>query len=280
MALNAIQYVGGKGTHLGVLLPLVPVSHTYVEPYGGGASLLLNRPRSQVEVYNDLNGAIVNLFRVLRDPEQFADFQRRVELTLFSKEEFRDACALMLSPEGVDPVKRAWATYVIHNQGISGKLHESEGNWSRAKGVQINVDRWIGKVAKLPRIHDRFSKVQVDSQDALTCITYWDSPGTTFYLDPPYVLDTRSDREYYAFEQEDEHHDQLVEVILNVEGCVVLSGYDHPVYEPLVEAGWEVVKYDKTAVMAVSDGEKPKRTETVWRNPACFDHGVQGQLWE
>lgn len=280
MSLSLVSYVGGKGTHLDDLLPLIPFTTTFVEPYGGAASILLNRRRSEVEVYNDLNDDLVNLFRVVRDPLMGPEFEAMVDATLYSRAEFRRAVDIVLS-SSVSPLDRAWATFVIHNQGISGKLHRSYGNWARSRESDINSRRWWGKYDRLNQIRHRMEHVQIESRDALHVIETWDGPETTFYLDPPYVLETRGGRSYYAFEQPIEHHEQLVELLLEIQGCVVLSGYDHEVYEPLSEAGWTVDAYSKSAVTAVAEvgGTKPGRVEVVWRNPRCLMHGAQMPLF-
>ena len=112
-------------------------------------------------------------------------------------------------------------------------------------------------------------------------IEIWDSPETTFYLDPPYVLETRGNRAYYAYEQPIEHHEALVGLLLPIKGCVVLSGYEHPVYEPLSEDGWVVDAYSKAAVMQVAQSCETKvgRVEVVYRNPRCLQHGAQMPLF-
>lgn len=280
MSISVVQWVGGKGQQLEQLLPLIPHTNTYVEPFGGGGVVLLNRERSEVEVYNDLNDDVVNLFRVMRDDSLFRDFEAMLELTMWSKEEFRYAITTQRNPEAT-PVERAWALYVVQNQGISGAHSKSEGNWSRAKGSTKNTEKWWARYPKLARVHHRLRHVQVDSQDALSCMVYWDGPQTTFYVDPPYVLDTRHAK-YYAYEMENAEHERLVEVLLGLSGGVVLSGYEHPVYRPLEEAGWVKMEYGAHAYAKVVDADrgeiKPVRIEVVWRNPRANECSIRPQL--
>jgi DNA adenine methylase len=108
----------------------------------------------------------------------------------------------------------------------------------------------------------------------------WDTVDTTFYIDPPYVLDTRKQKKYYAVEPGDEWHRELVEILLNVKGYVVLSGYDHEVYRPLLEAGWWTDLYGAKAIMEVTQegGEKRKRVEIVYRNPRAARGGIKNPL--
>lgn len=286
--LSLVQWFGGKGSQLRDLLPLIPHTRGYVEPFGGGGTVLMNRPPSEMEVYNDLNGEIVNLFRVMQDPQLFDLFATKIESTLWSKEEFRYAIEIQkdgpsyLLPFG-GTIERAWALYVIQNQGISGTHSKSEGNWSRSKLDNKNCDKWKRLKERLEPVHKRFMGVQIDSQDGLKCMEYWDGPDVTFYVDPPYVLDTREGSgKQYEHEMEDSDHGRLIEVLLGLQGPVVLSGYEHPIYGPLEASGWDVHKYHaraSTKVASAASGEgKPARVEVVWRNPQAMSHVRQMRL--
>lgn len=271
MGLHLIQWVGGKGQQLDQLLRLIPHTHTFVEPYGGGASILLNRDRSEVEVYNDLNNDLVNLWRVVRDPALAGRLQAQLDATLFAREEFIHAIDVLRTPPR-DPVERAWALVVVQNLGVSGKAQtHSPGNWSRSFQDSKNTEKWWRRVDALRTIHERFKYVQVDNRDALVCMEYWDSPNTAFYLDPPYVLNTRQNTKYYTFEMSDEEHQKMVACILSLRGAVVLSGYEHPLYEPLTSAGWTTTEYSVMASSVVTDEGKPRRTEVAWRNPRAVE---------
>ena len=275
--LTLIRWAGGKGRQLNDLLPLIPDGRTYVEPFGGGASVLLNRQRSDIEVYNDLDGALVNLFTVVRGDDSFAEFQRLVDYTLYSRDEF-ERC---LSFEGIaDSVRRAVAFYTVINQSISGKRLASKGDWSRGRLDNL-AQRWVDRQRFLDAIHGRVRGVQIECRDALDVIEEWDGDDTVFYCDPPYVLETRSQRKYYAIEPGDEYHERLVDVLLRTRGSIVLSGYNHPVYERLVEAGWWSDLYGSRAVMEVTQakGQKQKRTEIVYRNQRACDQGIKRPLF-
>lgn len=278
MSVSVVQWVGGKGQQLSDLLHLIPYARGYVEPFGGGGVVLMNRHRSDLEVYNDLNADVVSLFRVCQDPAWFTMFQHRVEFTPWSKDEFRRAIYIQQEARKPDStvniIDRAWALYVIQNMGISGSHSKSEGNWSRSLADSKNSIKWYKRFEKLDEVHRRFRYVQIDSQDALACMRYWDAPDVVHYVDPPYVLDTREGRAYYEYEMADDEHVALVETLLSLQGAVVLSGYQHPVYAPLEAAGWENRHYAAHAYAKIVDhakGEvKPVRIEAVWRNPKCL----------
>src|SRR5207302_8704257 len=243
----------------------------------GGASVLLNRQRSDIEVYNDLDGALVNLFTVVRGDDSFAEFQRLVDYTLYSRDEF-ERC---LSFEGIaDSVRRAVAFYTVINQSISGKRLASKGDWARGRLDNL-AQRWVDRQRFLDAIHGRVRGVQIECRDALDVIEEWDGDDTVFYCDPPYVLETRSQRKYYAIEPGDEYHERLVDVLLRTRGSIVLSGYNHPVYERLEEAGWWSDFYGSRAVMEVTQakGQKQKRTEIVYRNQRACDQAIKRPLF-
>lgn len=134
---------------------------------------------------------------------------------------------------------------------------------------------------KLGPIHDRIRGVQIEARDALDVLQEWDGPDSVFYCDPPYILETRKKQKYYAVEPGDDYHEQLVDVLLAVEGMVILSGYEHPIYERLREAGWMTDIYGANATMNVvrEDEEKGKRKEIVYRNPHAADQGERRPLF-
>lgn len=276
--LTMIRWAGGKGRQLKDLLPLIPLGHTYVEPFGGGASVLLNKQPSEVEVYNDLDSALVNLFEVVRDDSTFDDFACRLEWTPYARGEFEKAVSE--HAEHDDRVTRAVMFYTMLNQSISGKRLALRSEWSRSRYQNLG-ERWQMRQLKLGPIHQRIARVQIECRDALDILQEWDGPQTVFYCDPPYILETRKKQKYYAVEPGDDYHEQLVDVLLNVEGMVILSGYEHPIYERLRTAGWMTDIYGANATMNVVrlDEEKGKRKEIVYRNPQAADQGERRPLF-
>lgn len=274
--LTLIRWAGGKGRQLNDLLPLIPTTRVYVEPFGGGASVLLNRPRSPVEVYNDLDGALVNLFQCVRDKGE--ELYELLMLVPYSREEF-ERC---LSFEAItDPVRRACAFYTVINQSISGKRLARRGDWSRGRLDNL-ADRWYDRIEGLAGVIERVRHVQIESRDALDILQEWDGDDVTFYCDPPYILDTRNKRKYYAVEPGDDFHNAMVEVLLDVKGAVVLSGYNHPIYAELLERGWWCDTYGAQAVMEVvqAGGEKKKRVEIVFRNEKACRYAIRRPMFD
>ena len=244
-----VCYYGGKGNMVSKLLSVVPEGgRPYCEPYMGGASLFFSRKPAPVEVLNDLNEDLVNLFRVLQDPERFEEFRHRILFTLYSYSEFRRARRILLS-SGASSIERAWALFVALNQGYSG-TYQSDGKWSRTffdrGGMAATTNKWLMRLSMLEEWHLRLLRVQIDCRDALEVLRYWDADEAVFYVDPPYVAATRVDKQAYSHEALDEHLAELVTVLLGLRGAAVLSGYAHPLFAPLEEAGWARIDW-KTA---------------------------------
>jgi len=285
--LNApVQWYGGKGNMLAKLRPLIPYNQLYVEPYGGAGSVLLDREPSPVEIYNDLDDRLINLYRVLQDINQSVELERRIKATLYSYSEFGRAIEILKSSTEC-PIEKAWAFFVAQNQGFSGKA-KTQGNWSRAfsskRGHADTVNSWQMRQSLFPRWRERIEHVQIDGRDALTVLKYWDSKKTVFYCDPPYLHRTRSKGHcnIYAHEQDDTHHEKLVDLLLTLNGAVVISGYDTPIYSRMDDAGWVRTEF-QTACHAAGRVRVSKlqgkgaalkhtsRTEIVWQNPRALE---------
>ena len=274
--ISLVRWAGGKGRQLGDLLPFIPDGRVYVEPFGGGASVLLNRPRSEIEVYNDLDSSLVNLFTVVRDDRLFERFAEMLRWTPYSREVFESS----LDHEADDDsIRAAVKFYTVLNQGISGKRLASKGDWGRARSDNFGT-RWDIRKDRLGWIHDRIRHVQIECRDALDILREWDGQDTVFYCDPPYILETRSKRKYYAVERGDSYHEEMVDTLTRVEGRVVLSGYVHPIYNRLADAGWVADSYGAAAFMTVHEegNEREGRREVVWRNPQCVASGLRVPL--
>lgn len=235
------RWMGGKGRLAPWVVEHLPPGEVYVEPYAGSAAVFWNRRPSPVEVLNDLDGNIVNLYRVLQDRGLWAELEHRLTFTPYSREEFRRAIAIGHEPTP-DPVTNAWAFFVRQNQGFGGFSDQTPGRWGRtfdpaALGNKCTTN-YQARIAKLERWHARLRGCVIESVDAVECVRLWDSPRTTFYLDPPYPAATRSKTGKYWHEMDDDHHAALVARLLSIEGAAVLSGYDNPIYAPLLAAWW------------------------------------------
>jgi DNA adenine methylase len=261
--LIAFGWYGGKFNHLDWLLPLLPDCHHYCEPFAGSAAVLLNRQPSPVETYNDLDGEVVNFFRVLRDQKE--DLLQAIGLTPFSREEFY--LALSTNGRAVSNLERARRFFVRARQARTGLAQTASlGRWANCKntsraGMSGVVSRWLGSVDALPDIALRLLRVQIENRPAVETINLYDSPGTLFYCDPPYVHSSRGDAKAYSFEMADAEHLELFKALDRCKGKVAVSGYRCDLMNELYKK-WRRVDSPPKQCHSI----KKLRTEALWMN--------------
>ncbi len=257
-------WYGGKFSHLDWLLPLLPKCHHYCEPFAGSGAVLLNREPAPIETYNDIDGEVVNFFRVLRD--QTERLVRAISLTPFSREEYFFA---IYDSSEVDPVERARRFYIKARQTRTGLAQTASiGRWANCKdtsraGMSGVVSRWLGGVAALDEIAQRLIRVQIENRPAIEVLRLYDSPTTLFYCDPPYLHATRGDAKAYGFEMDENQHREFASAANRCQGKVAVSGYNHPLMEELFpQDRWiRTAGADKTI-----HSTKGSRQEVLWTN--------------
>ena len=247
-----------------------PPHRVYVEPFGGAASVLLRKPRSYAEVYNDMDDEVVNVFRVLREPESRDRLVEALELTPFARTEFKDTYETASDP--VEQARRTIArSFMGHgSSAIHRKWRTGFRSDSNRSGTTPAHD-WRNLPATLPQAIDRLRGVVIENRDAFSVIERFDGPDTLFYVDPPYVLETRSTRHHYRFELDDTEHKRLAELLHKVEGFAVLSGYDCEIYRD------SYGDWPKATRRVWADGGIP-REETLWMNRKTFEAQTQPEL--
>ena len=262
--LIAFGWYGGKFSHLSWLLPLLPYTHQYCEPFAGSAAILLNRHPSPVETYNDLDGEVVNFFRTLRDHKD--ELIEKIALTPFSREEFLTAC--QLDPEQ-STIERARRFYVRARQVRTGLAQTaSVGRWANCKntsraGMSGVISRYLGGVEQLAAIAERLLRVQIENRPAIDVIRLYDDENTLFYCDPPYIHSTRGDSNAYGFEMSDDDHAELAKVLNSVKGKVAFSNYDCGLLDDLYPSTkWQKILGPVKTIHST----KGMRQECLWIN--------------
>ena len=263
----AFGWYGGKFSHLEWLLPLLPSCHHYCEPFAGSAAVLINRTPSPVETYNDIDGEVVNFFRVLR--EQKSALIEQIGLTPFSREEFARACHY---DSALDGIERARRFFIRARQVRTGLAQTASlGRWANCKntsraGMSGVVSRWLGGVEGLGPIAERLLRVQIENRPAIDVVKLYDAPGTLFYCDPPYVHVTRGDDKAYGYEMTNAEHEALAETLNAAQGMVAISNYDCELMDRLYPAP----KWTKHfSLERTIHSTKGKRMEVLWTN---YDH--------
>jgi DNA adenine methylase len=274
-----LRYHGGKWHLAPWIISHFPHHRIYVEPYGGGASVLLRKPRCYAEIYNDLDGEIVNLFRVARD--RGAELARACALTPYARAELNDS---------FDPVaeslERARRTVVRSYFGYGTNVTRTnrDGTPSRTgfrSYTRVGHDwtpagEWITWPHHLAAIIERLQGVVIEQRDAREIMAEHDDPEALHYVDPPYVhstrrLNSRGSPYKYRHEMTDADHRDLAQTLRGLRGYVVLSGYQSALYEEIYP-DWHSRLHRHYA-----DGAR-SRTEAIWLNPRCADALPQRQL--
>ncbi len=258
-------WYGGKFSHLSWLLPLLPECHHYCEPFAGSAAVLLNRPPSPVETYNDIDGEVANFFRVLRDQKE--SLVEAIGLTPFSREEFYRAVSVNGNASRLSDLERARLFFTRARQARTGLAQTASlGRWANCRntsraGMSGVVSRWLGSIEDLPEVALRLLRVQIENRPAIEIIKLYDGADTLFYCDPPYVHSTRGDAKAYGFEMKDGEHRDLAGALNRARGKIAVSGYRCDLMDELYK-GWRREEAPPKTCHSI----KKVRTETLWMN--------------
>lgn len=271
----AVRWHGGKWRLAPWIIGFFPDHETYIEPFGGAASVLLQKKRSKHEVYNDLDSNIVHFFKVLRDKNKCTELVRQMELTPFSRDEFDSAFACEL-PDIQDDVERARLFLVRASMGFSSDA-ASRLSKTGFRCHRDAVNLYEKGFSYLYSIADRFNGVCIENTDAFALISRYNTDGTLIYLDPPYLKETRNNSNGgYAHELSDDGHISLFNIISGFKGFVVLSGYDSDLYTSYEEE-LGLIKFS-TEVIAQGQLGNAKRTECLWINQRTHEFLSKQQL--
>ncbi|SHM78621.1 DNA adenine methylase [Phytopseudomonas punonensis] len=273
-----IRYHGSKFRLAPWVIEHLPEHTCYVEPFGGAGGVLMQKPRAYAEVYNDLDGDIVNLFRVLQGEQSRGELIKAVTFTPYARAEFEIAWE-----PAADPVERARRTIIRAQMGFG-----SAGATKGKTGFRIDTKReygtaqalWAEYPESIAEIGQRLSGVLIENRPAIEVMRAHDARQTLHYVDPPYMHDTRylgaKHGRYYRHEMTDEQHAELLAALLELEGMVVISGYPCELYHSML-AGWD--RRETSARISAGRGAAT-RTECIWLSPACRDRDQrQGDMF-
>lgn len=280
-----LRYHGGKWRLAPWIIQHFPTHRIYVEPFGGAASVLLRKERSASELYNDKSRRVVDMFRVLRDPNQAAELCRRIELTPFARDEY--AAITPESYEACDDVIERARLFIFRSFAGFGS---NACNLARSTGFRANSHRsnstpaqdWRNYPPVIAQLVDRLRGVVIENREAVVVMAANDTAETLFYVDPPYPFCARSlgnphDLKYGGYDHEltDDDHRVLAKCLHGLEGMVVLSGYRCTLYDDELFGDWHRVERE-----ALADGAR-RRTEVLWLNePAWSQLHAKGPLFE
>lgn len=269
-----MRYYGGKGHLVSKILPYIEKKdyQIYVEPFCGAASIFFAKTPHPVEVINDIDSAVIDLFSQIKSGDD--KLFHMIYHTPYSKYFFANS----IDVENSTFQNPGYCVFVKNNLGISGHM-KRETNWSVGRivrrGISSNINSSWMRMFFLSSWRERLKDVIILRQDALDVIKRYDSTSTLFYLDPPYYHPTRNKQsvDVYAHELDDEFYHKFVDLLCNLKGSVVLSCYMHPIFEPLLKSGYQVVEFNVVSCVCRSQEmktlgtgvlkEKSSRTECL-----------------
>lgn len=249
-----LNYPGAKWGMAEMICNMMPAHRSYLEPFFGSGAVLFNKPKSPIETINDMDGDVTNFFKVLRDnPEELIN---RIALTPYARDVFDDAH----NNKGDSELDRAYKFAIRSRMGHGFKTHEKTGFKIDvyARERSYCVDCWNSMPAGIREATLRLKQVQIENRPAVELIKRFNYDNVLIYADPPYMMETRSCKQY-RFEMSGDDHIELLEALLNHKGAVILSGYDSELYNCMLKK-WN--KYEKSSY---TQSSKP-RTEVIWTN--------------
>lgn len=257
-----LNYPGAKWGMAKQIVALMPPHRSYLEPYFGSGAVLFNKPPSAIETVNDIDGDIVNFFRVLREqPEQLAE---AISLTPYARDVFNDAH----ENRGSSDFDRALRFAIRSKMGHGFKTFTKTGFkidvYARERSYCVSC--WNRLPADLLDAAARLKGVQIENQNALDLIRKFNHENVLIYADPPYLLETRGGK-LYSHEMTEQNHLELLEALKQHKGSVIISGYPSEMYDRELK-GWRVIhrkSYNQNA---------DQRTEVLWCNfdvPGLFE---------
>lgn len=266
-----LRYSGSKWRVAKWIISHFPEHQIYIEPFFGSGAVFFSKEASKHEIINDLDGQVINLFRVMREhPEELA---QAVSLTPYAREEFLEIEKQLIEENYTgDAVEDARRFLVRSWQGFRGKMTGRSG-WqtSRSGNAGNPAKYWDSIPERIGFAAERLKHAQIESMPALDLIRQCNKPETLVYADPPYIVKGRG-KMYHCEMQEDAQHIELLNALQGYRGSVILSGYDNELYNDMLP-GW--FKASKDTMNRLSK----KRTEVIWMNfNPFFPEGHPGHL--
>lgn len=272
---SILSYPGSKWNLASKIVASMPSHDTYVEVFGGTGAVLITKSKSKNEIYNDIDDNLVALFTVVRDPEKRQQLTELLTLTPYSRSQFYECHKKLMTKDFENDVEQAWLTFVVSNQSLSGLGLARTASWSMGPRLTIR-SKWSKKIQNILSLAHRLEHVQIECRSWEDILRIYDTKNTLFYLDPPYVTDTREPT-LYNVEMFPHEHITLIKQLLELKGMAIVSGYDFSYYDKLTEAGWERTAIDVHAIMGGKQHDA--REEVLWYSPNCNKDGDQQRLF-
>jgi DNA adenine methylase len=251
-----ITYYGGKQTMLKHLLPLIPKHTLYTEAFAGGAALFFAKERSDVEVINDLNGELINFYKVCQT--KFDELKDRIQLLMHSRAVHQHAFYVYNNPQFFTEVDRAFALFTMSKMGFAGQLTASFG--FDKKECRIPKKVFYAKSAFNLSLKERLECVTIENDDAFKILVRYDTEDAFHFIDPPYV---GSNLGHYADMFNDENLKQLLELCAKLKGKFMLTMFPNDLINNFaIQYNWRIHKIERQ-ISACKSSSRRKQEEWI-----------------
>jgi DNA adenine methylase len=275
-----VPWLGGKSPIKKKIIPLMPETKVYIEPFGGAGNVILSKGPCEVDVYNDMNPFLISFFRVIKDDDLRRKFLDKLQMSFYAREGQATSRAYLFTHDLNEEtmVNLALDFYIAQNQGFSGTgSFRKSTSWGIALCNSIPA-RWVRGEADLQMYADRLKSITIEYMDAVQVIRKYDEEDALIYLDPPYVPSTRSmgGAATYDVDYTYEQHEELLDTLLKAKGMAIISGYPNQLYDDvLLSRGWTKQSWKVTSSAVVrtrSVGSmvgklKEGQEECIWKSP-------------
>jgi len=260
--INFFSYIGGKHYVAKTIVELMPPHKRYVEPFVGSGKILFAKEPSEIEVINDADKKIANLFYCVAF--HFDEFWNKAKWLLHSREILNTLREKWKSePTKLGDVEHAIATYYLFVSSFGGK---SSGGLAYEFEKNSYPKMITNKILNLRTIRKRLSKVIIECKDFEELMSIWDKPDTLFYCDPPYF----GAEHYYALKFTKQDHERLLNFLKQAKGKWILSGYHNELYDKALKDYPYIEKHLSKPSYGITKNSKrktrPPATEVVWFN--------------
>ena len=264
----AFRYHGSKYRIYPFIAEYIDKAPVYTESFGGSAAVLLQKPITGIEVYNDLDQDVYNFFHCLRTRSH--TLLQAIAATPYSRQLFEEVDeAKRLNQTPTDPIERALHFFILCEQGWGSKKHNGRRSWRKQRTGDNNAPNrswaWANAPERLLEISDRLRHVFIENRPAIQVVKDYDSPETMHYVDPPYPPSTRTrpDHGYDHEMPDDAQHIELLDALLHLHGKVIVSGMDHPIYNRMLN------NWDSIEINSRTASHDYVSTEVLWFSPTC-----------
>jgi DNA adenine methylase len=271
---------------LDVILPNIPEHKHYVEPFCGTAIVYLHKRPAKTNTLNDIDGNIVNFFRVLQDRDKTRELLRRLRYTPWAKTEYKRACLLLSSNREIDEITRAWAFYVAQYMSMKASYYADPNgtkfmHHKRYEDGGRHYVTFINKVRRIIEISGKLRNCEILNEDGLKVMETFDYADAFMFIDPPYLSTTlRSKSKIYAKDYDDRLHEKILSLVVGAKSKIMLASYPNALYDQLLDYGW--IRIDKTKRICAGNytskrKKQLRRIESLYLNyqtPARHDSSL------